>query len=155
MNMTSTITLPALRKNGRPSKFTAETQTRVLSCVEKGLPLTLAASAAGISYQSLVTYRAKNPQFADALVEAVARGVEKRLKKIEDASDAGDWRASAWLLEHCQPEHFSKTRIQVEAVGQLEHSFVIPQQTLNEIAEARGRLEQKQNEQRQLEANGA
>jgi hypothetical protein len=75
--------------------------------------LNLAASAAGISYQSLVTYRVKHPHFADALTEAVGRGVEKRLKKIEAASEAGDWRAAAWLLEHCQPEHFAKNRIEV------------------------------------------
>jgi hypothetical protein len=39
--------------------------------------------------------------------------VEKRLKKIEDASNAGDWRASAWLLEHCQAQYFARNRIEV------------------------------------------
>jgi hypothetical protein len=96
--------------------------------------------------------------FQQRLDEAIARGVEARLLKIQQASDAGDWRASAWLLEHTEPSgQFCKSRVQVEAVGQFAHSFVIPQKTLDEIAEARERLERKNKEnghheqQRQLE----
>jgi hypothetical protein len=77
------------------------------------MPLTLAASAAGTSYTSLADYREKYPEFATALLKATATGVERRLKKIESASNSGDWRASAWLLEHCQPEYFSKARLEV------------------------------------------
>ena len=75
--------------------------------------MTLAAHAAGVTAMSLRTYRLKYPKFDTQVQEAIARGVEKRLKKIEHASDAGDWRAAAWLLEHCQPEHFARNRIEV------------------------------------------
>ena len=154
--MTSSPSIPAERnKGGRPSKFTPETRERVLSCVEKGMPLSLAASAAGITFQTLSTYRAAHPEFLAAIQAAIARGAEKHLKKIEAAADAGEWRASCWYLEHCLPEMFAKTRIQVEAVGSLEHSFVIPRDTLDQIAEARARLDQKQNEHKQLEPGGA
>lgn len=108
------------------------------------MPLTLAASAAGIAFQSLCCYRNQHPAFRDALESAVARGVEARLEVIEKASKAGDWRAASWWLEHVLPENFGKTRVQVEAIGQLEHSFVIPAKTLDEIAEARKRHEQRQ-----------
>lgn len=106
-------TTPARRKNGRPTKYNWRTVKRVIRCLQKGMPVTLAASAAGITFQSLCTYRTAHPNFDAAVKKAIARGVEKRLEKIEKASEAGDWRAAAWMLEHCQPEHFAKNRIEV------------------------------------------
>ncbi|HXE41971.1 MAG TPA: hypothetical protein VN516_03015 [Candidatus Baltobacteraceae bacterium] len=35
------------------------------------------------------------------------------MQKIESASDSGEWRAAAWLLEHCNPEKFARNRIEV------------------------------------------
>jgi hypothetical protein len=40
-------------------------------------------------------------------------GISRRLKRIETASESGDWRASAWLLEHTQAEHFARSRVEV------------------------------------------
>jgi hypothetical protein len=118
------------------------------------MPLVHAANASGVSFHSLNTYRNKHPEFADALSQAISKGIESRLEVIERATNSQDeairLRAACWFLEHTAPEHFSKTRIQVEAVGSLEHSFVIPRETLDQIAEARARHEQKQ-----LEGNGA
>lgn len=131
---------------GRPGKFTTERVRQILECAELGMPLSLCAAAVSISQQSLINWRRNHPEFQEALEQAIARGCDARLKKIKSASDAGDWRASAWLLEHCQPEHFSKSRVQVEAVGILEHSFVIPQETLTQIAEARAEHERKKLE---------
>jgi hypothetical protein len=138
------------KKRGRPSKYNAAMRAQVLRSVKRGMPLVMAANAAAISYQTLCTYRTQHPQFAVALERAIAKGVEKRLEKIEAASDAGDWRASAWMLEHCQPEHFAKTRIQVEAIGQFDHAFVIPRETLDQIAEARAK-----HERESLNGNGS
>lgn len=145
----SAITLTKPKAKGRPSKLTPQTRRRILRCIRRGMPFSLAASAAGVALSSLHKWRGQH-SFGDAVQKAIGQGADARLKKIEDASDAGDWRASAWLLEHCQPEFFAKTRIQVEAVGQLEVGFIIPQQTLNEIAEARAR-----HEKRLTETNGA
>jgi hypothetical protein len=132
-------------KPGHPPKFTRWAIRRILTCVQRGLPLTLACNAAGLTFTTLSNHRKKNPRFALALQKAAARGAAARLKKIESASSS-DWRAAAWLLEHTMPQHFAKSRIEVEAVGSLEHSFVIPRETLDQIAEARGRLERQQNE---------
>jgi hypothetical protein len=148
------LTVPAKRhhrKGGRPTKFTPATVQRILDCVERGVPLTLAASAAGIAYQSLVTYRNAHKDFAAALELAIARGVEKRLAIIVKAADAGDVSSARWWLEHVLPQYFSRTRVELEAIGTLEHSFAVPPQVLSEIADARVRLEKKQNEPKQLE----
>jgi transposase-like protein len=100
-------------KDGRPTKFTPDTVKNILKCLGQGMPLSLAARAAGINPLTLTVWRRKHPAFDEAAARAIARGVEKRLKKIEDASEAGDWRAAAWLLEHCQPEHFARNRVEV------------------------------------------
>ena len=106
-------TLPDKRKPGRPTKFTPAMRKRILRCLTGGMPISLAASAAGTCYQSIVTWRAANPEFDSAISEAIALGIEKRLAVIEMANDESDWRAAAWLLEHCQPEHFAKNRIEI------------------------------------------
>jgi hypothetical protein len=85
----------------------------ILASVEKGLPFVLCCSVAGISRSAFFQWKAEDAAFADRIDAALARGAERRLKRIEDASDAGDWRASAWLLEHCLPQHFAKTRLEV------------------------------------------
>lgn len=140
------------KRNGRPTVQTPARAKIICNALARGLPFVHACAIAGISGQTFSDWRRRDSAFQLQIEEAIARGVEARLKKIEEASAAGDWRASAWLLEHCPGsfEHFAKTRVQVEAVGQLEHTFVIPQQTLNEIAEAR-----KKHEQRQIESKGA
>ena len=104
---------PAKSKGGRPTKFKPELVKRILGCLRRGMPLTLAARAAGISDYAFKSYRTRFPEFAGKVEVAIAQGVERRLQKIEDASEAGDWRAAAWLLEHCQPEHFARNRVEV------------------------------------------
>jgi hypothetical protein len=136
---------------GRRTVQTPERAKIICDALARGLPFVHACAIAGISFQTFSVWRTRDEKFRAEIDRAIALGVERRLKTIETAADTGDWRASAWLLEHCQPEHFSKSRIQVEAVGAIEHSFVIPQQTLNDIVEARARHERKQQEQNQLE----
>lgn len=126
------------KRPGRPSKFTPATVRKILRSVARGMPLVHSANAAGMSFQTLCTHRGKHPEFDDALAQAAARGLESRLKKIEEAAKT-DWRAAAWYAEHVFPEHFSRTRIQVEAIGQFDHAFVIPRETLDQIAEARAK----------------
>lgn len=119
---------PSGRASRSPvTKFKPQTIKRILGLVEKGVPLSFAAPAAGVSYRSFCFWRQTRPAFAEQVEAAIAKGIEKRLTKIESASESGDWRASAWLLEHCQPEHFAKSRIQAEVVGQVQVEVVKPE----------------------------
>ena len=108
---------PALKKHGRPSKFSRALVQRVLSCLEKGMPLSTTAHVCGISFQSLCTYRAKHQKFADAISAALARGIQSRLDVVVKATESADesikLRAATWLLEHCNPELFARNRIEV------------------------------------------
>ena len=145
MTMTPTTTLPAKRPLGRPTKFNADTVQKICDSIAEGLPFQYAAALAGISHETLCQWQRRYPHFRQAIQEAVAQGAEERLKIIRTAAKGGDWRACAWWLEHVLPEHYAKTRIQLEHVGQMEVGFVIPQQTLDGIAEARAKYEQAQD----------
>jgi len=81
--------------------------------VAKGVPYRHACLAVRITFQSFSNYRDQHPEFREEIEQAVALAIEKRLAKIEAASEAGDWRASAWMLEHVHPESFARNRIEV------------------------------------------
>lgn len=102
------------KKLGRPTKLdNARARKKLIELIAKGVPNSHACAAVGISVPAFCAYREKHEWFRDELARATGIGVEARLRKIENASAAGDWRASAWLLEHCQPEHFSKNRLEI------------------------------------------
>ena len=112
------MSLPATRKKpGRPSSFTPATVNKILRSVARGMPLVHAASVGGISFQTLSTHRSQHPDFAAALAQAVAKGIEARLKVVERAMDSPDeairLRAACWYLEHTAPEHFAKNRLEI------------------------------------------
>jgi hypothetical protein len=106
-------TIPKEKSLGRPSKFTPETRTRLVELIAKGLPFKFACHAAGVSFQSFSTYREAHDDFREEIESAVAVAVEKRLKIIERAADAGDVNSAKWLLEHLHPMFFARSRIEL------------------------------------------
>jgi hypothetical protein len=100
------------RPRGRGTKRTKENAKIILECVSRGMPFVLALRVARLSPQTFSSWRQADAKFRNALEEALAVGVNSRLQVIEKASDT-DWRAAAWLLEHCQPAHFARNRLEV------------------------------------------
>jgi hypothetical protein len=102
-----------MKKNGRPSKFTEETRARLVQLVARGLPFIHACSAVGITLQSFITYRNNHDDFREEIERAVSAAIEKRLKIIEAAADAGDVNSAKWLLEHLHPQFYARNRIEL------------------------------------------
>jgi hypothetical protein len=145
------------KRTGRPSKYCTAVVQTITDAISDGVPMIHACAVAGVSVEWVSQHRKRYPEFEKKIREAISMAIQSRLAIVKRASESADentaLRAATWWLTHTpgSAEYFSESRrIQVEAVGQLEHSFVIPQQTLNEIAEARARHEQKQ-----LEGSGA
>lgn len=136
-----TTALVRRRKPGRPTKYVPATVRKVLRAIERGLPLKLAAAHGGIAFETFTVWRARYPDFAQAVEQALAKSVRYHLSVIESAASQGDWKAAAWLLEHRYPEHFAKSRVELAHVGQVEHTFAIPRDVLDEIAKARRAVE--------------
>src|ERR1041384_3874555 len=128
---------PTRGKIGRPTKRTPAVVRKICRGIADGLPLQYAAATAGVSGETFALWRRTFPDFNEAVEQAIAKGIGKRLAQIKRAGDEGDWKAAAWWLEHVVPEHFARSRIELEAIGSMEHSFVIPAKVLDEIAEAR------------------
>ena len=105
-------TPPAKRGPGRPTVRTAETAQTICDHIARGMPYVFACGAAGIGLATFHEWRNEDPAFKDQIEAAVARGVSERLKTIEESAIT-DWRAAAWLLEHCQPQHFARNRLEV------------------------------------------
>ena len=110
-------------KGGRPSKFTPATRRKILKLVGRGMPLTHAANVAGVSYQTFLNYRRDRPGFDEAIGNAIAKGIEARLKVIERATKSPDesirLRSACWFLEHTAPEFFARNRVEVTGANGL------------------------------------
>jgi hypothetical protein len=111
-----------MKRESKPSKphpggaktiRTPEMAQLLSACVAKGLPYIMCCSVAGISRSAFFEWKSADPAFAEQLEQALARGALARLKVIEDGARQGDWRASAWLLEHCLPQHFARSRYEL------------------------------------------
>lgn len=104
------------RKRGAPRKCTPKTAKLLCELVAKGLPFRHACSVARIHVSTFCEWRNRDPRFNALIEAAIAEGVQARLEAILAASKT-DWRAAAWLLEHCQPSEFARSRVE-SRVGQ-------------------------------------
>lgn len=127
------------RTRGRPTVRTPANAKRLCDLIARGLPFEKACAALKMATSVFCDWRNKDARFREQIEEAVAQAIDGRLKIIESAASAGDWRAAAWALEHLNPEAFAKSRIEVAAVGRVEHShsFTIPAEILDRIAASR------------------
>jgi hypothetical protein len=104
---------------GRPRKFTAGVVKRILRCASRGVPFGHAVKACGLSYQSFLNYRRDHPRFEEALARAVSKGIDRRLRILEELMESGDpairVRIITWFLEHAPgaAEHYSRSRVEV------------------------------------------
>jgi hypothetical protein len=128
-------------RRGRPTKYGAGVVGAICSAVSEGMPFAHAAAIGGVSYQTFSEWRKEKPCFSDAIERAQAEGIQARLRLILSAAERGDVSSARWWLEHVVPEHFAKNRIdhQHRIEGDLRHSFAVPTEVLNAIAEARRR----------------
>ena len=147
--MTETPTTPAPpppQRTGRPTKRTSKVTRAILRGIAAGLPFKHAAGAAGVTGGTLAEWRRKFPDFDAAVEAALAKAIRHHLNIITTAANTGDWKAASWLLEHRFPEDFARSRVDVAHIGQVEHTFTIPLNVLDEIAAARKQQEEKRVE---------
>ncbi len=128
-------------RRGRPTKYGAEVVAAICSAVSEGMPFAHAAAIGGITYQTFSEWRKEKPCFSDAIDQAQAEGIQARLRLILSAAERGDVSSARWWLEHVVPEHFARNRVDLQhrVEGELKHSFAVPTEVLNAIAEARRR----------------
>ena len=104
-------------------RMTKSTVDALADAVERGLPEKTACAIAGVAAETVRLWRRQGREalarieaglkgrpgdrpyirFMQAMETARARGIEVRLKQVQDAGDDGDWRA-AWRLLTRYPE---------------------------------------------------
>jgi hypothetical protein len=139
--------VPDVNRGGRPTVRTPEVARILCDAIALGVPFRHACNVAKISFQTFCDWRRDDLDFKEQVEGALAEGVQRRLRVIEKAMESTDeairLRSACWYLEHVFPSDFSRSRVEVEAIGQFDHTFVIPRETLDQIAEARTRRERE------------
>ncbi len=100
----------------RPSKLTPNITKRIGENIALGLPYSLAAEAAGITYQTFnewikkgqIDKSGKYYQFYKYIQKCNADAAKECLKRLDGAAKAGDTRICTWILERRFPEDFGR-----------------------------------------------
>lgn len=80
-------------------KGTDERRAAILQKLAAGSTLDMAAKAAGITPDTLRSWRRSDTEFGTACDRAQVAWAERQVGHIDKAADRGDWRASSWLME--------------------------------------------------------
>lgn len=108
-----------MAKKGRPTKLTQKLANEISETVRQGNYMETAAAYHGISKTLLYEWlKAGNRNestlhvyFLNALQQAMADSEMHDLGKIGEASEGGDWKASAWRLERKFPKRWGRKSI--------------------------------------------
>lgn len=118
---------------GAPTKFAPQTIARILKSVRTGFPITLAARAAGINYDTLNEWRKqgqadldagrKTPHsdFSEALIRNEAEAAQDLFDEVVKAGKLKDARHLQWILERRFNEFFGAA----DRVGAGNPQFII------------------------------
>ncbi len=110
------------KKTGRKSKFNHEVVKTICDAISDGVPITHAATIAGVSFEWVCQHRRRSPEFDRQIREATSAAIQSRLavvkRAMESADDSIALRAATWWLSHAPgaAEHFSESR-RVELTG--------------------------------------
>lgn len=98
----------------KPTKLTPERHAKVLECTRFGMPLTHAASYAGVDVSTVERWIVKGERsgrepyktFVRDLRHAQGEDMYRSLLVVAQAEKRGDWKAAAWKLSRRYPKQF-------------------------------------------------
>lgn len=103
----------------RPTKYNPETAKKITDAIKVGATYELAASFAGIHYDTFNEWRKAKAEFSEAIRLAEGAGAVGWLAKIEKAANEGVWQAAAWKLERRYPHEYGRTVVSQEHSGEI------------------------------------
>jgi hypothetical protein len=83
-------------------KRTSENLSAILRLVEKGVPEGVACHSVGIDPKTLRAWKEDDETVLDLVRSAYARSIARKVERIDEAGDRGDWKADSWYLERSQ-----------------------------------------------------
>jgi hypothetical protein len=100
------------RPVGRPSKKTDATIEALMRVIATGAPYLICCASTGVSYDSFMTWKREDPEFAARVEEASAKAALRLLSKVEKQGNE-NFAANCWILERRWPELFSRPEVQL------------------------------------------
>lgn len=95
------------RAIGRPTKKTPVTEKKLFDALRRGNTRRAACAYAGISEQTLSEWSNSFPEFSEACTRAENAAECGFVDVIQEAADAGDWKAGAWWLERRRKQDYA------------------------------------------------
>jgi hypothetical protein len=105
-----------IRPTGRPTKLTPERRKAFIECLERGLPIKVAARAVGVHHFTVQDWMRRHNDFEAEVRAADTKALEANLKFIHDARGE-EWTAAAWLVERGWPELYARPEIQLNQIN--------------------------------------
>jgi hypothetical protein len=131
---------PTARARDLRVKKSPKLLDEILQTIREGQPITRAARLCGVNPDSVHRWRQEDPDFNEAVEEALEFQVAVLTRKVDQASDT-DWKAAAWRLERLRPDEFgSKREVNVTATQSNGLAEVIKmiEQTNDSVKPAEG-----------------
>lgn len=100
---------PTARARDLRVKKSAQLLDEILQTIRDGQPITRAARLCGVNPDSVHRWRQEDPDFDEAVEEAIEFQIAVLTRKVDQASDT-DWKAAAWRLERLRPDEFGAKR---------------------------------------------
>ena len=98
-----------LGRVGAKPKLTPELADRIVALLARGVPLTVAAAACGVSRTSVYRWAARpEPEFRSFAERVRQARVDRELAFIAAVLRQGGWRGAAWLLERIALERYGR-----------------------------------------------
>lgn len=94
---------------GRPTKYTPETEKRILEALSGGVSRKTAAEYAGIDEVTLIRWMQRYDNFASAVIAAESKVEVSAVLSVRQAWMAGDWRAAIEWLKRRRSKEWSET----------------------------------------------
>ena len=100
---------PTARARDLRVKKSPQLLDEILQTIRDGQPITRAARLCGVNPDSVHRWRQEDPDFNEAVEEAIEFQIAVLTRKVDQASDT-DWKAAAWRLERLRPDEFGAKR---------------------------------------------
>lgn len=131
---------------GRPTKFTPEVTSKILTAIRAGNYIETAAAWAGVNKQTIYDWlrqgaaQEKGPfrDFSDSVGEALAHAEVADLQNVAEAAKKGNWQAAAWRLERRNPSRWGrKDRTPVAPEDEIDYDNLSDEELEHVIATGR------------------
>src|SRR5277367_5253087 len=122
--------MKAAKPGGRPSKFTPERISAILSNINDRIPYELAAQSTGITYECMLLWMqegrrdicanldTEKAKFFRDIKSLEAKRIKEHLEAIN--SNPERWQAQAWILERRWHKYFSSNAAVQEIHARLD-----------------------------------